>query len=88
MLRQEPDYEGDYLYDELEPDIHMHTVAQDGFAYYSGWVGKGDDKLSKHLSQNESLPTSEVPSFEGFDCSPWLDMINRAWTGTYFIYSF
>ena len=66
----------------------MHTVAQDGFAYYSGWVGKGDDKLSKHLSQNESLPTSEVPSFEGFDCSPWLDMINRAWTGTYFIYSF
>ena len=81
QINQKPDYEGDYLYDELEPDIHMHMVGQDGFEYHTGWVGKGDDKLTKHLSQNESLPTSEVPSFEGFNCSKWIDMLNRAWTG-------
>ena len=81
QINQKPDYEGDYLYDELEPDIHMHMVGQDGFEYHTGWVGKGDDKLTKHLSQNESLPTSEVPSFDGFNCSKWIDMINKAWTG-------
>ena len=33
------------------------------------------------------LPTSQIPSFvEGkFDCSKWIDLRNKAWTGKIFV---
>ena len=47
----------------------------------AGWLGKGDEKLTKTLSESQSLPTSKLGDFENFVCSKWIDMLNMAWTG-------
>ena len=49
--------------------------------FAAGWLGKGDEKLTKTLSESQSLPTSNLGDFENFVCSKWIDMLNNAWTG-------
>ena len=78
---EDPD-EPDFLFDEIAPEIKLHTVGEEGFNYYAGWLGKGDKKLTKTLSESQSLPTSNLEDFEHFVCSKWIDMLNTAWTGT------
>ena len=43
-------------------------------------------KLTKRRSKGQTGPTKNLADFEHFNCSQWLDMRNKAWTGEkYFI---
>ena len=75
-------YELTNIYYLLKSIIYLIQI------FDAGWLGKGDEKLTKTLSESQSLPTSKLGDFENFVCSKWIDMLNNAWTGnSYFIYS-
>ena len=38
-------------------------------------------KLTKRRSKGQTGPTKNLADFEHFNCSQWLDMRNKAWTG-------
>ena len=76
-----PDNSGDYLFDEMAPDIRLEIVEEEGFSYYAGYLGKGNEDLTKTLSEGQSLPTSKLADFDLFDASEWIDARNKAYTG-------
>ena len=73
----------DFMFDEIAPDIQLEIVEEEGFSYYSGYLGRKDKKLTKKLSKEQSLPTSKLSDFENFKTSQWIDLRNKAHTGTY-----
>ena len=71
----------DFMFDEIAPDIQLEIVEDEGFSYYSGYLGRKDKKLTKKLSKEQSLPTSKLSDFENFKTSQWIDLRNKAHTG-------
>ena len=71
----------DYLLDELAGDIELHVAEEEGWAYYSGFLGKGNKSLTKQLAKGQKLPTSKLEDFDKFCCSEWVDLRNNAWKG-------
>ena len=71
----------DFMFDEIAPDIQLEIVEEEGFSYYSGYLGRKDKKLTKKLSKEQSLPTSKLSDFENFKTSQWIDLRNKAHTG-------
>ena len=71
----------DYLMDELACDIELQIVEEEGFVYYSGFLGRKNPKLTKKLSKGQKLPTKKLEDFDKFCASEWIDLRNKAYTG-------
>ena len=68
------------MFDEIVPDIQIHIIEEEGFNYFSGYLGKGT-KLAKTLSEHQTLPSSKLSDFENFVASDWIDARNSAFKG-------
>ena len=66
------------MFDEIVPDIQVHIIEEEGFNYFAGYLGKGNEKLAKPLSEEQNLPTSKLSDFDKFVASDWIDARNGA----------
>ena len=69
------------MFDEIVPDVQVHIIEEEGFNYFSGYLGKGNKKLAKTLTEQQTLPTSKLSDFENFVASDWIDARNSAFKG-------
>lgn len=82
-----PDNAGDFLFDEIVPDIEIEVVEKEGLDYFSGYLGKKNDKLTKTLTQGQSFPTSKLSDFDQFNTSEWIDARNNAFIGSSYLFT-
>ena len=77
-----PDNAGDFLFDEIVPDIEIEIVEKEGMDYFSGFLGSKNEKLTKTIKEGQSFPTSNLSDFDNFNTSEWIDARNNAWIGS------